>query len=103
MRKLLLFIIVVGLLIAGAWAMGWITVNNTSTTTIISVDKGKASDDMSNAGTKMKEGVDKAVEKGKELGSKAVEKTKETVQDVKDKVNEKKETTTTTTTTTEKP
>ena len=92
MKKFLIFLIVAGVLVAGAWKLGWVGVTDTSNTTIISIDKDKAKEDMNKAGEKvkeagekMKDAGEKAVEKVKELGGKAAEK-------VKDAVGEEKKT-----------
>ena len=79
MKKLLVFIIIVGVLVAVAWKMKWIGVENTETTTIGTFNKDKAKEDIS-----------KAVEKTKELGEKAVDTTKETVKKIEDKLDEAK-------------
>ena len=79
MKKLLVFIIIVGVLVAVAWKMKWIGVENTETTTIGTFNKDKAKEDIS-----------KAVDKTKELGEKAVDTTKETVKKIEDKLDEAK-------------
>ena len=79
MKKLLVFIIIVGVLVAVAWKMQWIGVENTETTTIGTLNKEKAKEDIS-----------KAMDKTKEMGEKAVDKTKETVKKIEDKLDEAK-------------
>ena len=90
MKKLLVFIIIVGVLVAVAWKMKWIGVENTETTTIGTFNKDKAKEDISKAVEKTKELGQEAVDKAKELGAKAVDKTKETAKKVEDKVSDEK-------------
>lgn len=93
MKKFLLFILVVGLLVFGAWKMGIIKIENTSSTTTVEFDKDKAKEKGAELKEKMKEGAEKV----KEGAEKASDKAKELYQDAKDKVNEKKTTETKTT------
>ena len=89
MKKLLVFIIIVGLLVAVAWKMKWIGIENKESTTIVTFDKDKLKEDSAHAVEKTKELGKEAGEKVKELGEKAVDKTKETAKKVEDKVEGK--------------
>lgn len=90
MKKLLVFIIIVGILVAVAWKMKWIGVENTESSTIVTFDKEKAKEDSAKALDKTKELSQEAGAKLKALGEKAVDKTKETARKVEDKVSEEK-------------
>lgn len=86
MKKFLIFVIVVGALVFGAWKMGILKVENTSKTTTFEVDKDKAAEKGAELKEKLKEGAEKVKEGAEKIG----EKVKEGVDKAKDKLNEKK-------------
>lgn len=91
MKKLLLALIVLGLIVLGAWKLGWVGVTNEPQKTTVTIDKQKVNEDLSKASAEIKDGAQVVKEKVMEAGAAVKNATEKTVETVKEAVSKKKE------------